>query len=352
MRRPGDSSPAALARTAVHAPQSNLDRRRTADHSCPMSWITEPPLAVVHRRGEASDVDERRLQRHVRCGDFVRIARGSFVATTEWAALTPIQKHAQRVWEAAARMSPGRVYSQFSAAAVLGIDLLGAWPMRIDVSGEGLGGSSGSIRRHERDLDSLAVIPWFEHFLTTPAQTAIDLAAALPFVQGVAAADQALWRRRPGGALTTPAELDRVATGFLGRAHARVHRVTSFARPGADSVRESESRVLIARLGFPEPELQHRFVLSDERVAYTDFWWPDFSHVGEFDGVGKYLDPALRDGRSADQVLIEEKDRADELRRQVRALSRWRTPALRSPRLLYDILTGDGLPSFRPRPGR
>jgi hypothetical protein len=60
----------------------------------------------------------------------------------------------------------------------------------------------------------------------------------------------------------------------------------------------------------------------------------------------------LRDGRSADEVLMAEKDRADELRRQVRALSRWRTPALRSPRLLYDILTGDGLPSFRPRPGR
>lgn len=317
-----------------------------------MSWIDEPPLAVVHRRSETMDLDERRLARSLRSGDFVRISRGSFADAPAWSSLTPIQKHAQLVWEAAARMAPGRIYSHFAAAAIHGMDLLGRWPPYIDVSGAGVGGSSGSIRRHERDEARLKVLPWFDHFVTTPAQTAVDLAAALPFTEGVVAADQALWARRLGGALATPTEVARLAANYSGRAHSRVQRVAEFARPGADSVRESQSRVLIVGLGFPEPELQHRFELRSGRIAYSDFWWRDYSHVGEFDGIGKYVDPALRRGRSMEESLIDEKDRADELRREVRALSRWRTPALVSPRLLYDILRGDGLPSARPRPGR
>ncbi len=317
-----------------------------------MGWIDEPPLAVIYRRSETIELNERRLQRGVRDGEIVRIAPGAFADSLAWAALTPMQKHAQLVWEAAARMTPSRIYSHFAAAAIHGMDLLGRWPSHIDISGEGVGGSSGRIRRHERDAGSFMVLPWFDHFVTTPAQTAVDLAAALPFTEGVVAADQALWARRSGGALATPTEIAQLAAAYTGRAHTRVRRVAEFARPGADSVRESQSRVLIFGLGFPEPELQHRFTLRSGRVAYSDFWWPDFSHVGEFDGIGKYVDPALRRGRSMEDAMIDEKDRADELRREVRALSRWRTPALVSPRLLYDILRGDGLPSVRPRPGR
>jgi hypothetical protein len=98
--------------------------------------------------------------------------------------------------------------------------------------------------------------------------------------------------------------------------------------------------------------LQQEFVLPGGKIARTDFWWEEGRQVGEFDGVGKYIDPALRAGRSAEQVLIDEKDRGDALRRMVRAVSRWRTPDLRDPRRLWDILTNDGLRSTRPRPPR
>jgi hypothetical protein len=191
-------------------------------------------------------------------------------------------------------------------------------------------------------------VPWFDHFVTAPAQTAIDLAACLPFTGGVAASDQAIWSRRPGGALATTNELSDAAERYSGRAHARVRRVASFAQPGADSVRESQSRVLIAHLGFPEPELQHRFILGNGRVVYSDFWWERHSHVGEFDGLGKYLDPELLNGRTPEEALIEEKDRADALRREVGMISRWRTPALTSPRRLY---AWDAVNCDRPRVG-
>jgi len=137
-----------------------------------------------------------------------------------------------------------------------------------------------------------------------------------------------------------------------GRGCARAARAAGFATSLADSVRESQSRVLIGMLGFPAPELQARFVLSNGRDAFTDFFWRDHRHIGEFDGAGKYRDPQLLRGRTPEEVLLAEKDREDDLRRQVRAFSRWRLPALRSPRALYDILHGAGLPTTRPRPGR
>ena len=83
-----------------------------------------------------------------------------------------------------------------------------------------------------------------------------------------------------------------------------------------------------------------------------DFFWREHRHIGEFDGVGKYLDPHLLRGRTPAQALLEEKDREDELRRMVNGFTRWRTPDLAAPRLLYDRLVAVGLPSVKPRPGR
>ena len=111
-------------------------------------------------------------------------------------------------------------------------------------------------------------------------------------MEGVAAADQALWARRPSGALVAAGELMAEAAVRTGRGAARARRAAEFATDRADSVRESQSRVLISVLGFPDPELQARFVLSQGREAFTDFFWPDHRHIGEFDGAGKYRDPA------------------------------------------------------------
>lgn len=176
--------------------------------------------------------------------------------------------------------------------------------------------------------------------------------ASLRFVEGLAVADQALWRRRPGGPLVRPGELFTAAEGRAGRGSARARAAVAFATTLSDSVRESQSRVLISVMGFPEPELQARFVLLDGSAAHTDFFWREHRHIGEFDGVGKYRDPELLRGRTGEEVLIAEKDREDELRRQVDAFSRWRTPALLRPQLLYDILSRAGLPTDQPRPGR
>ncbi len=67
--------------------------------------------------------------------------------------------------------------------------------------------------------------------------------------------------------------------------------------------------MLIEALGFPPPILQHPIPLASGRRAFLDFYFAEFDHGGEFDGVGKYLDPSLRNERTAEEALIAEKDR-------------------------------------------
>ncbi len=147
-------------------------------------------------------VDDRRLRRLVESGEFVRIVGGSYARASQWRALTPIDRHYARVIEAVDRTRGPVTVSHFAAAAAWGMDMVGAWSERIDVlvprtSG---GRSSGAFRRHTVQSSDAQTIPWRGHRITTPAQTAWDLARVLSFTDAVVVFDQALWHRR-GGAL-------------------------------------------------------------------------------------------------------------------------------------------------------
>lgn len=317
-----------------------------------MRAATEHPIIVHRRREHDEPVDDRRRLRLVRSGAQIRITAGSYASATEWTALAPLQRHLVRVLEIADRTREPRVFTHSAAAAVWGIDRISAWPEAVEVripraSG---GRSSGSIRRRALGYDGVELMPWRGHLITSPAQTAIDLAAEMGFTDAVIACDQACWGRREGGPLTNVEELRDLLSGQFRRGLGRVHRAITFATALSDSVRESQSRVLIDKLGFPTPVLQQVFTLPTVGTVRTDFWFADFEQAGEFDGRGKYVDPALLHGRTPQEALLAEKDRTDALHRAVRRVSRWRTPEVKDPRLLYDILTGDGLPSRLPRP--
>lgn len=321
-----------------------------------MSLRPEPDIAIVRRREQSAlPLSDPQLRREIAAGRVIRVVPGSFVRRAQWDALAPIDRHLVTVVETLDRCRTSQTVGFHSAAAVWGIDKIGPWPTRTDVivPRRGGGRSSGHLRRWTIAADDADTVSWRGHEITTPAQTALDLARTRPFTEAVIALDQALWERRPGGPLTT---LDELWATFDAasprRGDARARTALAFASPRADSVRESQSRSLLHQLGFPEPVLQQPFRLPSGRVVRTDFFFAEFGHVGEFDGVGKYIDPQLRGGRTPEQVLIEEKDRGDELRRIVRRLSRWRVPDLRDARRLYDLLRLDGLPSTRPRPPR
>jgi hypothetical protein len=313
-----------------------------------------PPTLEVRRRREHDDpVDDRRRAAAVESGRWHRITAGVYVLTCEWLALKPHERHHVLVREVARRMQKPAVLAGAAAAAIHGIDLLGSWPRLVDVRTERATGgrTHGAIRRHALGLDGVAVQPWEGmHAVTTPAQTALDLARWLPFTGAVAAVDQALWARRPGGPLTTVAEIrDLDDFASLRRWDAHAHRVLSASTDLADNVRESEARLLMKSLGFPAPRLQERRVLRSGRLVFGDFYFPEQDHWCELDGRGKYLSSEGQAHRDVAQSVVDEKNRENEIRREVTGFTRFE-PADIDPRRLYDILTGDGLPSRLPRP--
>lgn len=319
-----------------------------------MTPSRDQELRIVHARDRATiPFDYRYVRRHLASSNATRVAPGAFVKTKQWQNLRPIEQHRVRVREAMARSRRPLVLSHLAAAAHWGIDIIGSWPKVIDTRVErSTGGrASGLVRRHGWGVDGIELVDLDGHLVTSPAQTAVDLASVLSHTSGVIVMDQALWGRRDGGPLATPADIERVIDASApARGIRKIERAFAFATSLSDSVRESQSRVVIHALGFPSPVLQQPIRLLDGSWVYPDFYFADFDHAAEFDGAGKYLDPELLDGRTPEQALLAEKDRADALARVVSRLSRWRTPALRDPRTLYDILTAAELPTGQPRP--
>ena len=115
-------------------------------------------------------------------------------------------------------------------------------------------------------------------------------------------------------------------------------------------MRESQSFVVVVSLGFPRPLVQYRRVLRSGRLAIADLYFVDEDHWCEVDGRGKYLSPEFGAERDAATIVIDEKNRENEIRREVRGFSRWEATLADRPAMLYDLLTGDGMRSSRRRP--
>ena len=115
-------------------------------------------------------------------------------------------------------------------------------------------------------------------------------------------------------------------------------------------MRETQARIVIASLGFPHMRLQERRILPSGRLVYGDLYMPEVDHWIEVDGRGKYLSPQYTQGRSTADIVLDEKDRENEIRRVVRGFTRLGARDADNPRRVYDILIQAGLTSTRPRP--
>jgi very-short-patch-repair endonuclease len=224
-------------------------------------------------------------------------------------------------------LTPGRhVFSHATAAALWRLPRVGAWPPIVHTSAPyATGGrSEGRIKRHivgvpEIDrIDGLAVTPLM--------RTVVDIARSEGFLAGILVADRAL-RGFDGMAPTRTAvgidELrDAAAMTSPGRGSAVAREVALFADGLAGSPGESLSRVRMRELRVAPPELQREFTDREGRMI-VDFCWPAHRVIGEFDGVAKYLREEWTDGRTASEVVVDEKWREDRLRRQGWTVVRW-----------------------------
>ena len=278
-------------------------------------------LTLVRHRNHTG-LDSNALKRAAGRGELVRLRSGAYVSSAVWEAIKPDERIRLEV-AAAADVHRGEfVASHRSAAALWGIPRVrrhdGLVHQRVTLSTGSR--TEAGIRKHavakpDLHLDAVDGIT-----VTSIARTVVDLAATEPFGAAVAAADWALRSHVTKQQLaTTLDEWDPV------RGRTRVQRVIDFADGAAQSPGESVSRVQIAEAGLSTPVLQGRFDDHLGLIGFVDFYWPDFNLIGEFDGVVKYMDEEILDGKAGWEALVQEKVREDRLRATDRHpdVSRW-----------------------------
>ncbi len=301
--------------------------------------ITAPWRGMFQLAREAPDGDASRLGVLAERGELIRLVRGVYIAAAEWDAQSPRERHITLARAVTLMRERRLVLSHRTAAIAWGLPLLGDPPEDVHVVAWRTNGGRSDDRlvRHCLDIPpETVVLEGLE--ATTLARTVVDVARTSRFAEGVMVADAALARGTRRDQLT--AELPE--PGHRGSRRAR--EVVAFADGRSGSPVESLSRVSIAEAGLPAPELQHEFRDRDGRMD-VDFWWPRRGVIGEFDGKVKYLDARYRNGRTLEQVLLDEKWREQRLRRQpgVRAIARWDAATAASPARLGRLLREHGI---------
>ncbi|MDN3496667.1 hypothetical protein QL996_12065 [Planococcus sp. APC 4015] len=268
----------------------------------------------------------RGLARAVADGEVHRIRRNRYIASSVWNELWPESRHLAEVLAGVGEMCGGAgVVSHASAAAVWGLPLHRLKPSAVDVTIAGALGaaSSGGIRRH-RDRIAGTDTQMVEGMrCTTLDRTIFDVMRVAPLDTAVACADAVLRRiAAPDGrsqdadaAESWRARMRARADDARGARGVRQARwITEFADGRAEPTGESVTRLRLHRLGFARARCQVAVAARGGRTYWVDLALDDARVFVEFDGKGKYLDEAMRDGIPFEEVLLREKQREDWIR--------------------------------------
>jgi hypothetical protein len=310
-------------------------------HAIVVAEVDDPSLA-------------RSLHRATVRGAVVRLVRGIYVPHSVVEHWAPWERELLRAVAAASRGRLRQPLCGISAARVWGVPILEDEFVPLV---EALGWDDRATRQVS-DLrywatpdDRYRVIEHRGVAVTDLPRTIAELTVRSSFARSVAAIDWAVRvQRRHGEEATTLEEIRAAAdTLALVRGRARLERALAFADGRSESPGESWMRVLIHQLGFEVPDLQHEYEMADGRRFRTDFRWPSIRLTGEFDGLVKYRAGEARGNRTAEQVVIEEKEREDAVRATGDGMLRCVRDDLRDPRRLRQKLEAAGVPRRAPR---
>ncbi|WP_159500216.1 hypothetical protein [Microbacterium sp. 18062] len=290
---------------------------------------------------ERSGLSISAIRAAVRTGDLVTVHRGRFVRRADWDAAYPEARHLLRVVAADSRRRTDAVtFSHGSAGVVRGLPLFRYSPGGVHVSGprtNGVAWTGNGMRRHElavpeADRTVIQGIP-----CTTLERTVYDVIRTVPPETAIAFADAAL-RAAAWDATARVYDLEkaeswrsmlteRIARNPGARGIRQARWVAAFADGQAQLPGESVSRLYLADLGFAPPRLQVPFRGPRGERFEIDFGLEDVPAWGEFDGVGKYFDPAMLGTRTTREAFVREKEREDWIRgRSKRPFARWGMP--------------------------
>jgi predicted transcriptional regulator of viral defense system len=266
-------------------------------------------------------IDDRQLRSIRGQKEVRRIRRGVYTPTEVLEEASRDQMYSLRIGAVVATRRSRVVVSHYSAARLWALPIVNPWPHHVHITVPPDSGkrSKNGVVVHREPLESRDVVELGGMSVTDRTRTLIDLARFAPFRDAVAALDAALAAETVESEELSD-ELKRVGNHGGSR---RAARAIEFASPQARSPGESYSRVLMFELGFPPPELQHEFTGVVGGRRFSDFWWEDIRLAGEFDGRVKYTDPKYTHGRTAEQVVWDEKRRQNVMNEGISAVARW-----------------------------
>lgn len=255
----------------------------------------------------ASDkLESEALQRGVASGRLCRPYPGLFADTQTWQSLDPFERIRWQV-RALSLKHPDWVYAASTAAVLYGLEC--PWEL-----------CSGKIcvvtdRRHRHSSSNTQlcyvhtpgnIVARCEEFpVTSVVRTLVDCGLRYPFREVLPMYDSAL---RNG--LTSMDEVCAVAETV--HKAGPVRRLARYANGLSENGGESFCRGTMIEQGFPEPRLQVEFKGADGSKYRVDFLFVlanGRSVVVEYDGMQKYQDVAMTQGKTLPEVVVAEQNR-------------------------------------------
>ena len=311
----------------------------------------------LRTRDELSDRGwrQRDIEHAVSTGRIRRLQVNRYVEESLWRELWPESRHLLEVVAAHAEMRNGNAVASHESAGVLfGLPLYRHIPASVHLTlpTGGRGPSRAGLVRHRDALREDDITMCSGIRCTTLERTTFDVVRAVGRETAVAFADAALrsvalrgeaydiaaaeeWRERM---------LERLARAAGARGVRRAREVIRFADGRAQLPGESVSRLQLARLGFARFGLQVPVPGPKGKEYRVDLEIEEIGTFLEFDGKGKYLDEAMRSGRTLEAVLLDEKQREDWIRGATqRRLVRAEDSHITTPEALAARLAGFGI---------
>ena len=270
----------------------------------------------VFQRREALEAGygDKDIYRAMREGQLVRIRPGGYTFTDVWAAADELVRHRLRAHAAQRAHSVPVALSHTTAAVEHGLRLFEPDLSRIHLTclGRPLARSTGDIVYHHgvcRDDDLVRV---GTRLAIEPVRAALEASLLTGVAGGMVVLDSVIDLKK--------GTLDQIHAGFeriTGHPNSRRLQISvRLTRKGSNSVGESLGRHMMFLQHLPEPVLQ--FEVRDEwgnLLGVTDYAWPEYGLLGEFDGMEKY-GRLRRQGETPGQAVEREKRREDRLREE------------------------------------
>lgn len=199
------------------------------------------------------------------------------------------------------RMKPGHRFCGITAARIWGLPLPTVWKfgedLHVAVPRDAAPPRVAGVKGRRLDADRGLTVTFNDLRAVDPITTVLLLAPDHQIGAVVAMLDALVTpsRHYPDLHLVTPytsidgihAHLD--AFGPF-RGIDKVRRALELTRPGADSPKETETRLAILAAGLPEPVLQFAVRDGSEFVATVDLAYPDLKIAIEYEGDGHRTD--------------------------------------------------------------